>query len=40
MDPDAEGMCDGPADMDAVKMKFESLTENGADGYGLEEGKR
>lgn len=73
MDPEAEGMCDGPADMDAVKMKFESLeeqeadadsvynyykkaikirnqnpeiargiveslTENGADGYELEEG--
>lgn len=32
MNPDAEGMCDGPADMDAVKMKFESLEEQEADG--------
>lgn len=27
MNPDAEGMCDGPADMESVKMKFESLEE-------------
>ncbi|MDD6810312.1 MAG: alpha-amylase family glycosyl hydrolase [Lachnospiraceae bacterium] len=31
MNPDAEGMCDGPADMDAVKMKFESLEEQQQD---------
>lgn len=31
MNPDAEGMCDGPADMDAVKMKFESLEEQEKD---------
>lgn len=31
MDPDAEGMCDGPADMDAVKMKFDSLEEQERD---------
>lgn len=31
MDPGAEGMCDGPADMDAVKMKFESLEEQEQD---------
>lgn len=31
MNPDAEGMCDGPADMDAVKMKFESLEEQAED---------
>lgn len=31
MNPDAEGMCDGPADMDDVKMKFESLEEQAAD---------
>ncbi|MCM1122289.1 MAG: alpha-amylase family glycosyl hydrolase [Eubacterium sp.] len=31
MDADAEGMCDGPADMDAVKMKFESLEEQQSD---------
>ena len=28
---DAEGMCDGPADMDTVKMKFESLEEQQTD---------
>lgn len=27
MDASAEGMCDGPADMEDVKMKFESLEE-------------
>ena len=26
-DPEKEGMCDGPADMDEVKMKFDSLEE-------------
>lgn len=31
MDAGAEGMCDGPADMDAVKMKFESLEEQQGD---------
>lgn len=31
MNPDEEGMCDGPADMDAVKMKFESLEEQAED---------
>lgn len=31
MNTDAEGMCDGPADMDAVKMKFESLEEQAVD---------
>lgn len=31
MNPDAEGMCDGPADMDDVKMKFESLEEQEKD---------
>lgn len=31
MDADAEGMCRGPADMDAVKMKFESLEEQQTD---------
>lgn len=31
MDSGAAGMCDGPADMDDVKMKFESLEEQQAD---------
>ncbi len=31
MNPDAEGMCDGPADMEDVKMKFESLEEQEKD---------
>lgn len=31
MNADAEGMCDGPADMDEVKMKFESLEEQQLD---------
>lgn len=31
MDAGAEGMCVGPADMDDVKMKFESLEEQQAD---------
>ncbi len=31
MNPDAAGMCDGPKDMDAVKMKFESLEEQEKD---------
>lgn len=31
MDGDAQGMCDGPADMDAVKMKFGSLEEQQED---------
>lgn len=31
MNPDAEGMCDGPADMEEVKMKFESLEEQEKD---------
>lgn len=31
MNADAPGMCDGPADMDAVKMKFESLEEQQTD---------
>lgn len=30
-DPDAEGMCDGPADMDAVTMKFGPLEEQAED---------
>lgn len=30
--PDAAGMCDGPADMEDVKMKFESLEEQEKDG--------
>lgn len=32
MDSEAEGMCDGPADMDAIKMKYDSLTEQQEDG--------
>ena len=28
---DAQGMCDGPKDMDAIKMKFDSLEEQAAD---------
>jgi glycosidase len=32
MDSDAEGMCDGPKDMDTIKMKFESLNEQQGDG--------
>ncbi len=31
MDSEQEGMCDGPPDMDEVKMKFESLEEQTAD---------
>lgn len=31
MDASAAGMCDGPADMDDVKMKFESLEEQAQD---------
>lgn len=31
MNPDAEGMCDGPADMEDVKMKFESFEEQEKD---------
>lgn len=31
MNADAEGMCDGPTDMDNVKMKFESLEEQQQD---------
>ena len=31
MNPDAQGMCDGPADMEDVKMKFESLEEQEKD---------
>lgn len=31
MDASAEGMCDGPADMENVKMKFESLEEQAKD---------
>lgn len=31
MNPDAAGMCDGPADMEDVKMKFESLEEQEQD---------
>ncbi|MBQ6807221.1 MAG: alpha-amylase [Lachnospiraceae bacterium] len=31
MNADAEGMCDGPADMENVKMKFESLEEQQQD---------
>jgi glycosidase len=30
-DPDAEGMCDGPEDMDQVKMKFGSMEEQETD---------
>lgn len=30
-DSNAQGMCDGPADMDDFDMKFESLTEQSAD---------
>lgn len=29
--PEAEGMCDGPADMDDIKMKFDSLEEQAED---------
>lgn len=29
---DAEGMCDGPADMDTFEMKYDSLAEQQADG--------
>lgn len=29
--PDAQGMCDGPKDMDDVKMKFDSLEEQALD---------
>jgi glycosidase len=32
MDANAEGMCDGPEDMDTIKMKFESLNEQQTDG--------
>ncbi len=31
MEKETEGMCDGPKDMDAVKMKFESLEEQKED---------
>lgn len=31
MNPEAAGMCDGPADMEDVKMKFESLEEQERD---------
>lgn len=30
-DADAEGMCDGPADMDKIQMKYDSLEEQSAD---------
>lgn len=35
MNPDAAGMCDGPADMEDVKMKFESLEEQEKDGTSI-----
>lgn len=35
MDSEAEGMCDGPKDMDNVKMKYESLTEQMEDGNSI-----
>ena len=31
-DPDAEGMCAGPAGMDEIKMRFPSLEEQRSDG--------
>lgn len=31
VDPNADGMCDGPPDMDAVAMKFGSVTEQESD---------
>lgn len=31
MDASAQGMCDGPADMEEIKMKFESLEEQAQD---------
>ena len=34
-DPEAEGMCSGPADMDEVKMKFESEDAQDADPYSI-----
>lgn len=34
-DPSAEGMCKGPADMDAVKMKFGSLQEQEKDAFSI-----
>lgn len=34
-DSEAEGMCDGPADMDAVKMKYDSLEEQREDTYSI-----
>lgn len=35
MDENAEGMCDGPKDMDSVKMKYESLAEQQQDGNSI-----
>ena len=34
-DAAAEGMCDGPADMDEVKMKYDSLAEQQGDGNSI-----
>ena len=34
-DPDAQGMCDGPQDMDAVKMKYGSYEEQERDGNSI-----
>ena len=34
-DPDAEGMCDGPLDMDTVKMKFAPEDEQDTDEYSI-----
>lgn len=35
MNAETEGMCDGPADMDSVKMKFESLEEQEQDAHSI-----
>lgn len=35
MDAETEGMCDGPKDMDSVKMKYESLEEQAVDGNSI-----
>ncbi len=35
LDPDAEGMCDGPKDMGSVKMKYDSFAEQETDGNSI-----
>lgn len=35
MDAESVGMCDGPADMEAVKMKYDSFAEQQADGNSI-----